>query len=65
VLKGFRSNRYIRESHRDDPGRTILEVLLVVFALWTVVQGRRRAEREAKSFVKLSEQVSRKSKVTQ
>ncbi|KIM22878.1 hypothetical protein M408DRAFT_332649 [Serendipita vermifera MAFF 305830] len=48
--------RYIRESHRDDPGRTLLEILLALFALWTVVQGRRRAEREAKNFVKLSEQ---------
>lgn len=50
--------RYIRESHRDDPGRTLLEVLLVLFALWIVVQGRRRAGREARNFVKLSPQVS-------
>lgn len=48
--------RYIRESHRNDPGRTLLEVLLALFALWTLVQSRRRAERVAKSFVKLTEE---------
>ena len=49
--------RYIQSSHRNDPGRTILELLLFIFALWTVFQSRRRAGLAAKNFVKLTEQV--------
>jgi serine palmitoyltransferase len=51
--------RYIRSSHRDDPGRTILEVLLFLFAVRTLLQSRTRAEGSGKNFVKLSEKVSR------
>ena len=50
-------NRYIQSSHRNDPGRTVLELLLFIFALWTVFQSRRRAGLAAKNFVKLTEQV--------
>lgn len=50
--------RYIRSSHRDDPGRTILEVLLFLFAVRTLLQSRTRAEGSGKNFVKLSEKVS-------
>ena len=32
--------RYIQSSHRNDPGRTLLELLLFIFALWTVFQSR-------------------------
>ena len=49
--------RYIQSSHRNDPGRTLLELLLFIFALWTVFQSRRRAGLAAKNFVKLTEQV--------
>lgn len=49
--------RYIQSSHRNDPGRTVLELLLFFFALWTVFQSRRRAGLAAKNFVKLTEQV--------
>ncbi|KAF8501356.1 serine palmitoyltransferase [Gautieria morchelliformis] len=47
--------RYIRSSHRDDPGRTILEILLFLFAVRTLLQSRTRAEGSGKNFVKLSE----------
>jgi hypothetical protein len=49
--------RYIRSSHRDDPGRTILEILLVLFAVRTLLQSRTRADGSGKNFVKLSEKV--------
>ncbi|KAF8508713.1 serine palmitoyltransferase [Hysterangium stoloniferum] len=47
--------RYIRSSHRDDPGRTLLEILLFLFAVRTLLQSRTRAEGSGKNFVKLSE----------
>jgi len=51
--------RYVRSSHRDDPGRTILEILLFLFAVRTLLQSRTRAEGSGKNFVKLSEKASR------
>ena len=50
--------RYIKSSHRDDPGRTILEILLFLFAVRTLLQSRTRAEDSGKNFVQLSEKVS-------
>lgn len=50
--------RYIKSSHRDDPGRTILEILLFLFAVRTLLQSRTRAEGSGKNFVQLSEKVS-------
>ena len=50
--------RYIKSSHRDDPGRTILEIMLFLFAVRTLLQSRTRAEGSGKNFVQLSEKVS-------
>ncbi|KAL7422651.1 serine palmitoyltransferase component [Cryptotrichosporon argae] len=46
--------RYIQSSYQNDPWRSLLEVLLVAFALRTLLKGRTRGEGE-KGFVKLSE----------
>ena len=50
--------RYIKSSYQNDPYRSVLEVLLVAFALRTILQRRTRDEGEGKSFVKLSEKAS-------
>ncbi|KIJ43906.1 hypothetical protein M422DRAFT_30722 [Sphaerobolus stellatus SS14] len=47
--------RYIRSSHQNDPGRTLLEVLLIIFAVRTLLQSRTRAEGSGKNFISLSE----------
>ncbi|WWD20547.1 hypothetical protein CI109_105023 [Kwoniella shandongensis] len=47
--------RYIRSSYQNDPWRSALEVLLVAFALRTILMGRTRGEGEGKNFVKLTE----------
>lgn len=49
--------RYIRSSHQNDPGRTLLEVLLIIFAIRTLLQSRTRAEGSGKSFIAFSEKV--------
>ena len=48
--------RYIKSSYQDDPGRTLLEVILVLFAVGTLLQNRTRA-RGRGGFVKLTEKV--------
>ncbi|KAF8893082.1 serine palmitoyltransferase [Infundibulicybe gibba] len=35
--------RYVKSSHRNDPGRTLLELILVIFAIRTLLQSRTRA----------------------
>ena len=50
--------RYIKSSYQDDPGRTLLEVILVLFAVGTLLQNRTRA-RGRGGFVKLTEKVRR------
>ncbi|KAH7907817.1 pyridoxal phosphate-dependent transferase, partial [Hygrophoropsis aurantiaca] len=47
--------RYVKSSHQNDPGRTILELILVVFAVRTLLQSRTRADRSGKNFIKFSE----------
>ncbi|KAK4684759.1 hypothetical protein P7C73_g5407, partial [Tremellales sp. Uapishka_1] len=47
--------RYIKSSYQDDPYRSLLEVLLVAFALRTLLKGRTRGEGEGNNWVKLSE----------
>lgn len=49
--------RYVRSSHQNDPGRTALELILVVFAVRTLLQSRTRTDRSASNFVKLTEKV--------
>ncbi|KAG8987993.1 serine palmitoyltransferase component [Tulasnella sp. 427] len=45
--------RYVRSSYQNDPGRSLLELILVVFAIRTLLQNRTRARQ--KNFVKLTE----------
>jgi serine palmitoyltransferase len=49
--------RYVKSSHRDDPGRTILEILLALFVIRTWLQSRTRTESAGKHFVQFSEKV--------
>jgi serine palmitoyltransferase len=48
--------RYVQSSYQNDPWRSLLEVCLVAFALFTLLKGRTRGEGEGKS-LKLSEKV--------
>jgi len=48
--------RYIKSSHRNDPGRTLLEVILIIFAIRTLFQSRTRADRSGSNFVQLTDQ---------
>ncbi|KAG8944761.1 serine palmitoyltransferase component [Tulasnella sp. 424] len=45
--------RYVRSSYQNDPGRSVLELILLVFAIRTLLQNRTRARQ--KNFVKLTE----------
>ncbi|KAJ7047907.1 serine palmitoyltransferase [Mycena alexandri] len=47
--------RYVKSSHQNDPGRTVLEVMLVVFAIFTLLQSRTRADRSGKHFIKFND----------
>lgn len=47
--------RYVRSSHQNDPGRTILELILFFFAIFTLLRPRERAD---KNFIKYKEDVS-------
>ncbi|KAF4613356.1 hypothetical protein D9613_010864 [Agrocybe pediades] len=47
--------RYVKSSHQNDPGRTLLELILVIFAIRTLLQSRTRADRTGKHFIQFSE----------
>ncbi|KAF8665043.1 hypothetical protein AX16_000655 [Volvariella volvacea WC 439] len=47
--------RYVKSSHQNDPGRTLLELILVIFAIRTVLQSRTRADKDAKHFIQFSD----------
>ena len=47
--------RYVKSSHQNDPGRTVLEVLLALFAIRTLLQSRTRADDGEKHFIQFSE----------
>jgi serine palmitoyltransferase len=49
--------RYVKSSHQNDPGRTVLEVLLFLFLVRTILQQRTRAGDDGKNFIKFSEKV--------
>jgi serine palmitoyltransferase len=49
--------RYVKSSHQNDPGRTILELLLVAFAVRTLLQSRRRADKAGKHFIQFTDKV--------
>ncbi|KAH9052200.1 serine palmitoyltransferase [Lactarius vividus] len=44
--------RYVKSSHQNDPGRTVLEVLLALFAIRTLLQSRTRADNGEKHFIR-------------
>lgn len=50
--------RYIKSSHRNDPARTFLELLLFLFVVYTWLKGRTRSDK-TKNFVALSKKVGR------
>ncbi|KAK0447120.1 serine palmitoyltransferase [Armillaria borealis] len=47
--------RYVRSSHQNDPGRTLLELVLVALVVRTLLQSRTRADRTGKNFIEFSE----------
>ncbi|KAH8979530.1 serine palmitoyltransferase [Lactarius hatsudake] len=47
--------RYVKSSHQNDPGRTVLEILLALFAIRTLLQSRTRADNGEKHFTQFSE----------
>ena len=49
--------RYVKSSHQNDPGRTVLELLLFLFLVRTVLQSRTRAGDAERHFIKFSEKV--------
>ena len=49
--------RYVKSSHRNDPGRTLLELILLLFAIRTLLQSRTRADRNGSHFIQFSEKV--------
>jgi len=50
--------RYVQSSHQNDPGRSILELILFAFAVRTLLQSRTRAD---KHFIKFTDKVFLKS----
>jgi serine palmitoyltransferase len=49
--------RYVKSSHQNDPGRTLLEVILLIFVIRTLLQSRTRADGSGKHFIQFSERV--------
>lgn len=49
--------RYVKSSHQNDPGRTLLEVILLIFAIRTLLQSRTRADNSGKHFIQFTEKV--------
>jgi len=47
--------RYVKSSHQNDPGRTLLEILLALFAIRTLLQSRTRADSAEKHFIQFSD----------
>ncbi|KAN0139453.1 Pyridoxal phosphate-dependent transferase [Lactarius tabidus] len=47
--------RYVKSSHQNDPGCTVLEILLALFAIRTLLQSRTRADNGEKHFIHFSE----------
>ncbi|KAI1792788.1 serine palmitoyltransferase [Ganoderma leucocontextum] len=47
--------RYVKSSHQNDPGRTLLEVILVIFAIRTLLQSRTRGDQSGKHFIQFDE----------
>ncbi|KJA21307.1 hypothetical protein HYPSUDRAFT_203077 [Hypholoma sublateritium FD-334 SS-4] len=47
--------RYVKSSHQNDPGRTLLELILIIFAIRTLLQSRTRADRNGSHFIKFTD----------
>ena len=47
--------RYVKSSHQNDPGRSVLELILFLFAVRTLMQSRTRVD--GKNFIKYSDAV--------
>ncbi|KAA1474636.1 serine palmitoyltransferase [Dentipellis sp. KUC8613] len=47
--------RYVKSSHRNDPGRTVLEIILILFAIRTLLQSRTRADSGGSHFIQFNE----------
>ncbi|CDO72122.1 hypothetical protein BN946_scf184962.g65 [Trametes cinnabarina] len=47
--------RYVRSSHQNDPGRTLLEIILIIFAIRTLLQSRTRGDQSGKHFIQFDE----------
>ncbi|KAI0073607.1 serine palmitoyltransferase [Panus rudis PR-1116 ss-1] len=47
--------RYVKSSHQNDPGRTLLELILIIFAIRTLLQSRTRADNSGRHFIKFDE----------
>lgn len=50
--------RYVKSSHQNDPGRTVLELILFLFAVRTLLQSRTRKDGTGKHFISFNEKVS-------
>ncbi|KAI0033028.1 serine palmitoyltransferase [Vararia minispora EC-137] len=48
--------RYVKSSHQNDPGRTVVEVLIFVFLIFTILQQRTRAGDDERHFIKYSDE---------
>jgi len=49
--------RYVRSSHQNDPGRTVLELILIAFAVRTLMQSRSRDKSQGQ-MIKFNEKVN-------
>ncbi|KAL0945935.1 hypothetical protein HGRIS_012215 [Hohenbuehelia grisea] len=47
--------RYVKSSHQNDPGRTVLEIFLFLFAVWTLFQSRTRNDKQQTHFIESEE----------
>ncbi|KAF8721615.1 hypothetical protein AX14_010220 [Amanita brunnescens Koide BX004] len=47
--------RYVKSSHQNDPGRTLLELILIIFAIRTLLQSRTQADRGEKHFIRFTD----------
>ncbi|KAF8624747.1 hypothetical protein AX17_007078 [Amanita inopinata Kibby_2008] len=47
--------RYVKSSHQNDPGRTLLELILIIFAIRTLLQSRTQADRGEKHFIQFTD----------
>lgn len=47
--------RYVKSSHQNDPGRTVLEIILIIFAIRTLLQARTRSDSGGKHFIQFTE----------